>query len=271
MTPVIAAGSLGLVLLFLGLTSSSRPAASSRRNLFGMRTSTYGWMMAWFLAGSSLGFLATTSSVLAALLGGLAATLPPARVRRAEMRRLRDFQEAWPQALASLIAYLRSGASLGDALVELAMRGPDVLRGPLQRFASGYRSTGNLVGSIAMLREAARDPIADRVCAALDVAYEAGGGDLVRVLTSMSSAIRDDLRTRREVEARWSWTITAARVAAAAPWMVLVLMVTKVEARSAYASPEGAAVIVVGAIATCIGYGLMSRVARLPLAGRAER
>jgi tight adherence protein B len=108
------------------------------------------------------------------------------------------------------------------------------------------------------------DPIADRVIAALILTYEVGGTELVRVLRSLGDFVREDLRVRKEIEARWSWTVTAARVAAAAPWIVLLLMATRPEAAAAYNSSSGMAVIGGGAVATIVGYRLMLRASRLP-------
>ncbi|MEA2510448.1 MAG: tight adherence protein, partial [Actinomycetota bacterium] len=114
------------------------------------------------------------------------------------------------------------------------------------------------------LRDELADPIADRVVAALALTYEVGGTELIRVLRSLSDFVREDLRVRREIEARWSWTVTAARTAAAAPWIVLLLMATRPEAAAAYNSSAGAVVIGAGGVATIVGYRLMLRAARLP-------
>jgi tight adherence protein B len=100
--------------------------------------------------------------------------------------------------------------------------------------------------------------------AALTLTYEVGGTELVRVLRSLSDFVREDLRVRKEIEARWSWTVTAARTAAAAPWLVLLMMASRPEAAAAYNSSIGAVVIGGGAIATIVGYRLMLRAARLP-------
>jgi tight adherence protein B len=108
------------------------------------------------------------------------------------------------------------------------------------------------------------DPVADRVVTALVLAHEVGGTDLVRVLRTLVDFVREDLKVRQEIEARWSWTVTAARVAAAAPWLVLVMMSTRPETAMAYNSPSGVVVILIGAAATGLGYALMLRAARLP-------
>ncbi len=74
----------------------------------------------------------------------------------------------------------------------------------------------------------------------------------------------DDVRTRGELEARQSWTVYAARLAVAAPWIVLALLATRTEAAGAYDSPAGFAVLLTGATCTVVAYTLMLRVARLP-------
>jgi tight adherence protein B len=86
----------------------------------------------------------------------------------------------------------------------------------------------------------------------------------VRVLRTLGDFVREDVRVRKEIEARWSWTLTAARVAAAAPWIVLVMMSTRPEAAAAYNSTAGATVVGAGAAVTIAGYRLMLRAARLP-------
>ncbi|MEO7746329.1 MAG: type II secretion system protein F, partial [Actinomycetota bacterium] len=60
------------------------------------------------------------------------------------------------------------------------------------------------------------------------------------------------------------WTVNAARLAVAAPWIVLTLLATRPESIAAYDRPAGAAVLVVGAVTTVIAYQLMLRIARLP-------
>ena len=80
----------------------------------------------------------------------------------------------------------------------------------------------------------------------------------------MADFVREDLRVRKEIEARWSWTVTAARVAATAPWIILLLMSTRPEAAAAYNSSTGAAVIAGGAGATVLGYRLMLKAGSLP-------
>ena len=56
----------------------------------------------------------------------------------------------------------------------------------------------------------------------------------------------------------------AARLAVAAPWIVLALLSTRPEAAAAYDTPAGFAVLAVGGACTVVAYLLMLRIARLP-------
>ena len=93
---------------------------------------------------------------------------------------------------------------------------------------------------------------------------DVGGTDLGRLLRTLSSFLRDDLRVRGELEARQSWTVNGARLAVAAPWLVLALLVGRPEAAQAYGTATGTAVLLVGAGSSVLAYWLMQRVARLP-------
>ena len=56
----------------------------------------------------------------------------------------------------------------------------------------------------------------------------------------------------------------AARLAVAAPWIVLALLATRPEAAAAYNTPAGFAVLAVGGACTVVAYLVMLRIARLP-------
>jgi tight adherence protein B len=268
-------GALGLLLLYDGLTRASGPGSASwarRLDQLAAESDTTGLngtrLMMLSLAGAVVaGMLVAgiTSSLVVSLvffLGG--AALPVALLRSRRNRRRRRFREAWPDALAVLVSGIRAGISLPEACVSLGERGPEQLQPSFKAFSSSYRATGSFEAGLDRLRQSLADPIADRVIAALALAHQVGGTDLVRVLRTLSDFVAEDLRTRKEIEARWSWTVTAARVAAAAPWIVLLLMSTKPEASTAYSSSSGIAAIVAGAVATIVGYRLMLRAAQLP-------
>jgi tight adherence protein B len=96
------------------------------------------------------------------------------------------------------------------------------------------------------------------------VTRDVGGTDLGVLLRTLSAFLREDARTRAELEARQSWTVNASRLALAAPWIVLALMSTRPQAAQAYDSTAGLVVIVSAGIVSVIAYRVMLLIARLP-------
>ncbi|MBV9594531.1 MAG: hypothetical protein JO147_12145 [Actinobacteria bacterium] len=58
--------------------------------------------------------------------------------------------------------------------------------------------------------------------------------------------------------------MNAARLAVAAPWLVLLLLSTQSSTISAYDSPTGALVLAVGAAICTVAYRIMLRIGKLP-------
>jgi len=196
-----------------------------------------------------------------ALMAGYA---PIGLVRHRAARRRADLRELWPDVVDNLTSAVRAGLSLPEALAQVADRGPAPLRPPFARFAQDYRATGRFTESLVALKDALADPVADRLVEALRITREVGGSDLGRLLRTLSAFLREDLRTRGEIEARQSWTVAAARLAVAAPWLVLALLATRPGALDAYNRPAGVAVLVVGAVLCAVAYRVMLRIGRLP-------
>jgi tight adherence protein B len=164
----------------------------------------------------------------------------------------------------NLASGVRAGLSLPEALGQIGQRGPEPLRAPFTAFARDYRLTGNFGDALDALKERLADPVADRLCEALRVTREVGGSDLGRLLRGLSAFLREDARTRSELEARQSWTVYAARLAVAAPWLVLALLASRPESVAAYNRPAGTAVLTIGAVVSLVAYRLMVMIGRLP-------
>ncbi len=194
----------------------------------------------------------------------LAGYLPLAVLRGRVRRRQRELAELWPEAVDNLASAVRAGLSLPEALAQLSERGPEPLRGPFTKFAVDYQASGRFDYCLDVLKQRLADPVGDRVVEGLRVAREVGGGDLGRVLRTMSAFLRDDLRTRAELEARQAWTVNGARLAVASPWIVLLLLSFQRDVIQRYATTTGTVVLLGGAAVCLVAYRLMVRLGRLP-------
>jgi tight adherence protein B len=208
--------------------------------------------------------VASRTATVSMAFGLLAAYLPLAAISGRARRRHRELAEVWPDAVDNLASAVRAGMSLPEALAGLSERGPEPLRSAFAAFALDYQATGRFGDALDLLKARLADPVGDRVVEGLRVAREVGGGDLGRLLRSLSGHLRDDARTRSELESRQSWTVNGARLAVAAPWLVLLMMSFQRDVVTRYASPAGAMVLTFGAVACLVAYRLMLRIGRLP-------
>lgn len=215
------------------------------------------------VAGLVVQVVSATPPVAVAF-GALGGYLPVAIVSGRARRRQREFAEVWPEAVDNLASAVRAGLSLPEAVAALAVRGPEPLRDAFAAFALDYQVSGRFGECLDRLKDRLADPVGDRVVEGLRIAREVGGGELGRLLRNLSGYLRDDARTRSELESRQAWTVNGARLAVAAPWLVLLLMSVQSEVIRRYASPGGVAVLAFGAVACVVAYRAMMRIGRLP-------
>ena len=275
------AAAMGVALCTWWVVPHVRPlrARSSRVNDLlleaGLVTWTHRRLVLLSAAAALVGLVAmatlSRSVVLGLAVGAITGAAPYAWVRHMQRRRQAELRAQWPDAIDHLASGVRAGLSLPEAIEQLASGGPEELRWAFAAFGADYRSSGRFSESLDLLKDRLADPVGDRVVETLRLAREVGGSDLGRLLRTLSGFLRDEARVRGELESRQSWTVNAARLAVAAPWVLLVLLGTRPQAVAAYNSTAGVVVLVTGAAVSLVAYRLMMRIGRLPTEARVMR
>jgi tight adherence protein B len=267
----------GLLLIFLALTSDpplrqgglrlSARAADLLRGA-GIENVTPLALLSLCLASALLAGIAvlgvSRTPPVAVVFAMMAGYVPVAVVRGRARRRRRELAEVWPEAVDNLASAVRAGLSLPEALTQLGERGPEPLRPAFAAFGRDYLASGRFGACLDALKDRLADPVGDRVVEALRIARDVGGGDLGRTLRSLSRFLRDDARTRAELEARQAWVVNGARLAVASPWVVLLVLSFQPEVIGRYRSTAGVLVLAAGLAACGVAYRLMVRIGRLP-------
>lgn len=240
-----------------------------RAELFGVGAGVFVAASAACAGVVALAAFAFTRTLVLAILAGMGAGMVPVwaaltRARRLAQRRAHQ----WPAVIDDLVSGVRAGLALDETLSQLADRGPEALRPHLQAFRADLRATGRMSVALDALKFRLADPVGDRVVEALRCAHEVGGPDLGVVLKELAQMLRVDQRTRGELQARQSWTINGAKLAAAAPWIVLGVLCLQPEGAAAYRTTTGAFVLIGGALVSVVAYHLMLRLGRLPSSPR---
>ncbi len=203
----------------------------------------------------------TRTLPIALVIAAIVTPLPWAWLRRRTAQRAATLNAAWPDVADDLLAAIRSGMALPEAVMQLATRGPEVTREYFILYAREYRSSGRFDDAVAAVQHAVSDHSGNRLCEALRVARAVGGSELGNLLRDLSDVMREDARIRGELLARQSWTVNAARLAVAAPWIVLVLISTRTDAASAYTTVTGMSILAGGAAVCALAYWIMRRIA----------
>ena len=220
------------------------------------------------LATGSIALIITSIPIVAVMGAVGASFIPIFSLKRRAKVRSKALRTSWPDAVDSLASSVRAGMSLPEAVADLSRNGPASLRYAFIHFSDYYRSTGSFSQAINALQERLGDPVADRVISALRIAYEVGGTDLGHVLRTLSALLRSDAITRGDIEARQSWTISAARMSIAAPWLTLAMLCTRPDAVAAFRTGLGAIVLLGAAAVSFIAYRIMLRIGALPTESR---
>lgn len=181
--------------------------------------------------------------------------------RKAQQKALRL---VWSDVVDSLIAAIRSGATVPEAVTSLGASAYPHVSKPALEFAIEYQASGNSDLALTRLKQRWGDAAGDRIVETLRLAREVGSSATTSVLGTLSAQLRSDSALRQEIEARQSWIRVAARIGVIAPWIVLAMLALRPEAAVAYNSPMGVLIVVVGAVVSVIAYRIMTAIGVLP-------
>ena len=95
-----------------------------------------------------------------------------------------------------------------------------------------------------------------------------GGSELITILRTVGTFLRQDLALRREIEVKHGWIKNSAHLSAAAPWVLLLLLSTQPATSRAFSTSSGALVLFFGVAMTAVAYFWMSKLGKLPVVPR---
>jgi tight adherence protein B len=167
--------------------------------------------------------LALGWTVVSLLAGALGAMAPIAYLVRRHDRRRAEVQTAMVGAIGQLRDAIRTGLSVPDAFVGLARGGPAVLRPELTTLVREMRLIG-FEPAIGAMRDRLADPLFDVVAASLVLNDRLGGRNVSQVLDRLAHATRAQLRIQDELRALQARNVLSARIVAAIPLVVLVVI-----------------------------------------------
>jgi tight adherence protein B len=216
-------------------------------------------------------FLLTSSEAISLAIATLSSALPFLIGRGRNLKKQSEKEVAWPEAIDSLVSALQAGISISEALTQLAMHGPKVLRPSFAQIQSDLLSLGNFEQVLLKEKRRLDSAISDQVFETLIISKDFGGRDANNALRLLAEFVREDIAVAEEIRTKFGWIRNSALLATAAPWLLLILLSTQDSTVEIYSTPSGALVLSLGVVMTATAYIWMEKVGSLPAAPRALR
>ena len=209
-------------------------------------------------------FIVSSSMVIAGAFTALSATITFLISKSRNNRNSNAMSSAWPEVIDHLTAGLQSGLSIAETMSDLAIRGPEVLRSYFEAFSQAMESHGNFFTAVSDLKIRCGQHGSDQIFEAIIISRTLGGAELLNVLRTVGTFLRQDLALRREIEVKHGWIKNSAHLSAAAPWLLLLLLSTQPATARAFSSVTGAVILGFGLLMTGIAYIWMNYLGKLP-------
>jgi tight adherence protein B len=171
---------------------------------------------------------------------------------------------AWPEVIDHLISGIQSGLSITESLSGLADRGPHILRPYFLEFRISLRERGDFSEALAVLKATCGQHGSDQIFEAVSLSRTLGGAELLNILRTVGTFLRQDLALRREIDVKHGWIKNSAHLSAAAPWLLLLLLSTQPSTAVAFSTSAGVAILFAGLIMTTLAYLWMNHLGKLP-------
>ncbi len=174
-----------------------------------------------------------------------------AKARQEELTRL------WPEVIEGLQSAASSGITLIEAFAEIARTGPDRVRvefaGLVQRLDGGW----DLNSALDWLKREFGEPHADRLFELIRIVHESGGQGYLTSLRNQTQQTRQDLALWGELTSKQGWVAGTAKLAIAAPWIIVAMLAARPENVGLYNSAEGVGILTSGLIVSVLAYRLI--------------
>lgn len=185
-----------------------------------------------------------------------------ARARRVEISKL------WPEVIDSVSSAVVAGVSVSDSLSELAQRGPIRLRNAFLGFTHRLDAGWSLVDALDWIKAEFGGEHSDRLFEILRLTTLNGGTALNAILRTQAQQLRQDIAQRAQIDSKQGWVVGTAKIAVAAPWLIVAMLSVRPENAAIYNTQAGVGILLIGFVVSLLAYRLIHMLGSLPLGAR---
>jgi tight adherence protein B len=194
------------------------------------------------------------------------AFVPLLLLRRKRKKRMKQFEAAFPDALDLMTSALRAGYSLQAAMEFVGRESPPPLRGEFLRFYDEQRLGVDVRTALLAMQERIGTEEARLFVTSLILQRETGG-NLVELLTNISTLIRERLKFQGNLDTLTAEPKMSARVLAAMPFVMFgaIYSINKAYMAPLFEQPMGKVLMLYAFVSVVVGYIIMDRIASVDI------
>lgn len=177
--------------------------------------------------------------------------------------RARKVAEEWPAVLESLESAAQSGMSLLDSLRDLAESGQLLVSRDFAFVCQLCYSGLGLDSALEKLKPRFSLSICDSTIETLRLVNDSGGAGYLPALRHQQRAIRASVSISQQIQTKQGWVLGTAKIAVAAPWLIVVLLSGRPETAETYASLEGSLLLFSGLAASVLAICLINKIGKI--------
>jgi tight adherence protein B len=163
----------------------------------------------------------------------------------------------WQEVIESLQSAAKSGIGLIDSISELAESGPWQIRKPFASFVQQIDSGQSFNESLTTLKNELGQLHADRLIELIRIVHHSGGAGYLESLKAQAQITRSEIATWGELESKQGWVAGTAKLALAAPWVIVLFLASRPENVEIYNTSEGLTVLLLGLTVSLVAYRLI--------------
>lgn len=174
-----------------------------------------------------------------------------------------EIAKLWPEVIESLQSAAKSGIGLIDSMSEVGVSGPWQIRKNFTSFVERIDSGQSFDESLTSLKKELGQLNADRLLELIRIVHLSGGAGYLESLTAQAQITRSDIATWGELESKQGWVTGTAKLALAAPWIIVLFLASRPENVEIYNTTEGLTILLLGLTVSLIAYRLIGLLGNL--------
>lgn len=171
--------------------------------------------------------------------------------------------QSWPIVIESLESAAVAGMSLLESIRDLAESEQLQVSKDFDECCRQIDSGVGFDDALVNLKNRLANPASDFTIELLRTTNTLGSAGYVSALQNQAAVLRQNASLVGDVAAKQGWVVGTAKLAVAAPWLIVAILSFRLENAALYASAAGTSLLILGLVASAVALRLVYRIGQI--------